>query len=307
MTAAVQALPREFRGRLHRLHDALAKPNQEALTLLPGTMVRFRFIQSTAWATVAGLLGACFIAGLYWLLLQQHWYVHLGTFNHGSGLKSQWDTLFTASSWPDYRHALRDLGEPAVAVMGVRTLLAKPGYWNVRVGRARLLIAPLVLLAILVALAAGGTWLLDFGGPAAWAHLATVAGHPGFNLDGAFAWAGRASLGHLALGFVIGQALHRYWAPIGATLQGFLIDRAVDRAKAPGGTIPLWEKLPLAPPVLRERFAREWREDDAAVTLGRAHRRAITDAVVLITVITVVGAIAKFWIAHGHAFPYLAP
>ena len=135
------------------------------------------------------------------------------------------------------------------------------------------------------------------------------AGHRGFTLDRAFAFAGRASIGQLALGAIIGQVLHRYWAPVGATLQGLALERSAARAKG-RGWIPLWERLPLAPPVVRERFAREWREESSIRLPGKASRtRRLVLGVMLAlgVLVTMLGILAKFWIAHGHSVPYLAP
>lgn len=293
------------RGFLRRTHDTLAKPPAEARILPNGQPVRLRFIQSLIWTAVAGVLGACFIAGLYYLVLEQHWYIHAGRFNHGSSLKLWWDNgmgWITSGAWPLYRHGLRDLGEPAAATMAVRTLLAKAKYWDVRVSTLRLVTAPLVLLAITLGMALGGIWLLDFGGPAAWAHIFTALHRPGYKLHLGFL--ATVSAGNLFLGFIIGQVLHRFWAPVGATLQGSMLDRAVDRAES-HGRIPVWVRMPLSPPVIRERFATMYCQA-LPEQPGRTHRVVLSVAIFLITWITIAGAIAKFWIAHGHGFPYLA-
>jgi hypothetical protein len=286
--------------------STLAKPPAEARTLPNGCLVRMRFTQSAAWTAVAGVLGACLIAGLYYLVLEQHWYIHAGSFNHGSSLKAWWDNgmgWIKSGAWFLYRHGLRDIGEPAAATMAVRTLLAKAKYWDVRVSTLRLVTAPLVLLAITLGMTLGGIWVLDFGGPAAWAHIFSGIGHPGYRLN--LGWLGKISAGNLALGFIIGQVLHHFWAPVGATLQGFILDRAVDRAEA-HDRVPLWVRLPLSPPVIRERFASMYRRTGSVEQPGGTHRLALTVAVFIITAVTIVGAIAKFWIAHGHGFPYLA-
>lgn len=301
MTAVQAPAAPPRRGFFRRGIRILAKPNKEAQNLLSGRRVHLRFLQSLAWVVIAGILGASFMAGLYYLVLEQHWYIHIGSFNHGSSAKKWWDSgmgFIHSGSWVSYRHALRDLGGPAVATMAIRTLLAKPKYWDVRVSTARLVTAPLVILAATLLLCLGGTYLLDFGGPAAWAHLF---GHHRLHLG----FLGRASAGQLILGFIIGQILHRYWAPVGATLQGFVLDRSIDRAQSPGGHVPLWVRLPASAPVVRERFAKMYRSNDEIKPVGGTHRLALSVSLAAISLITIAGLIAKFWIAHGHGFPYL--
>lgn len=323
---AVQAPParRRQRGLISRLreaHAALARPDESASTLLSGHRVRLRFAQSTAWGAVMALAGVCLVAGGYFALLQQRWYIHITDihfwfvnitdFNHGASLKLWWDNgcgFIHSSAWYLYRHALRDLGEPAVAGMGVRTLLAGRKYWDVRISALRLAATPVIVLALAAGLILGGTWLIYFGMPDAWAHAASAAGHPGFTLGRQFSALGRLSAETIALGILIGQVLHRTWAPAGATLQGFILDRSVDRAQAVNlGRIPLWEKLPIAPPVLRERFAKMWRENGAVGETGGTHRKVLTAVIVVMVLLIILGALAKYPIAHGVRIPYINP
>jgi len=272
-------------GPVRRFLRKLRKPNDEARTLLSGKEVHLRFIQSAMWSTVAGVLGASFVAGLYYLILQQYWHVP-GT-AHGASLKAWWDGgmgWIHSGNWAVYRHGIRDLCEPAFAIMAVRTLLASPKHWDDRVGTARLIIAPVVLMAAAVGMAIGGVWLLNFSGmPAFWGS-------------------------QLVLGIVISQVLHRWWAPVGATLQGFVLDRSVDVAR--GGSlltrphVPLWETYPLSPPVMRERFAMKYRNDTTIEARG-THRLVMTLLVAVLILVTVAGVLAKFLIAKGVYVPYM--
>lgn len=283
--------------------------------LVNGRRIRFRWGQMTLWSAVAGFAGACFVAGLYLLLLQVHWYVHIGSarfeiFN----LKPWWDGLFSSKSWVLYRHGLRDLGEPAAATIAVMTLLAKPQWWGVRLSTLRLAITPVVLAVVAIALITGGIWLLDFGLPALWHHL-----WGGYRVT-APPWIARSSWQNLVLGFIIGKVLHRIWVPAGATLQGYRIDRAVNRALLTGSR-PRWTGLPVVPPVLRERFSWDYegkrlkvRPGISALDIAGSMSRPTRTNRVLMAVLaaaglvfTVIGGIAKFWIATHHGFPYLAP
>lgn len=275
-----------------------------------GQVIRFRWEQMLAWSVAAGFAGACFIAGLYFLWLQLKWHVHWGAFNHGSSLKLWWDNLFSFKSWALYRHGLRDLGEPAAATAGVRTLLAKPKWWTVRL-KAWQLAAVLLLLAVTaVALITGGTWLINFGLPAAWHAL-------GWHRVTGPDWIAHSSWENLALGLlVIGPVLHWIWAPAGATLQGYRIDAAVGRALAARRT-PLWVNWPAVPPVVRERFAwdlasRQRSQRGSIVhpaqlheQLGRGTRIFMAVLVAVGVLVTLTGIIAKFWISAHHGFWYL--
>jgi hypothetical protein len=196
----------------------------------------------------------------------------------------------------------------------VKTLLAKPKWWNVRLGTWRLAATPVILAVVAIALIAGGIWLLDFGLPALWHDVL------GTYRVTAPAVIAHSSWQNLLLGLVIGQVLHRIWAPAGATLQGYAIDRSVDRAMAHGGIVPRWAVLPDVPPVVRERFAWDLVRQQQRVRIGTANqsqyiheqpsrvtRALMTALVVAGALFTLAGIIAKFWIATGHGVPYLAP
>ncbi len=276
-----------------------------------GMLIRFRREQMLAWSVAAGFAGACFVAGLYYLWLEVKWHIHLSGFNYGSSLKLWWDNLFTSRSWPVYRHGLRDLGEPAAATVGVKTLLVKPKWWTFRLKTWQLAATPLLLAVAAVALIAGGMWLINFGLPDAWHGL-------GWPRIAGPAWIAHSSWENLALGLlVIGPVLHLIWAPAGATLQGYPIDAAVDRALVTGHT-PFWVGLPVVPPVIRERFSWDYdgqrrRQAGKIVHPAQLHQQPGRGIRVLVAVllgfgvlITLVGIVAKFWIASGHGFWYLS-
>lgn len=303
--------------------DIRALGKSQAL-LLTGDRVHGRFVQSLYWSVAAALLGAAFVAGLYDGILQVHWYIHVGDFHvELFYLKNWWDDLFPYNWWPLYRHAaFRDIAEPAVATMAVKTLLASRKWWGVRVGNARLLTSPLVVVVLTLGLGVLGVWLTDFAFPAVWAWTCTELGHPGFKVSARFL--GNASASQLALGFIIGQVVHRYWAPVGATLQGAFLDRAVDRRQAIVGAagvstdealridaagwhiIPAWVRLPLSPPVLRERFAEMWR-GNLAVKIRKGHGKVIALMLVFVALVTLLGLVGHYWAGAGHTVPYLFP
>jgi hypothetical protein len=300
---------------------ALGKPEAPLLT---GGEVHGRLVQSAYWSAGAALMGAGLVAGCYDGFLQVNWFIHIGSFYvHLFYLKNWWDNLFPYNWWPLYRHAaFRDIAEPAVATMAVKTLLAGRKWWGVRVSNLRLLTSPLVVVFLTLALGVLGVWLTDFAFPAAWGAVASAVGHPGFKVSAHFL--GTLSASQIILGILIGQVVHRYWAPVGATLQGATLDREVDRKQeivtrtgidmkraiqidnAGWHITPAWVRLPLSPPVIRERFAEMWR-GNAEVKIRKGHGRLIALATVFLVLVTLLGLVGHYWAGAGHSVPYLFP
>lgn len=305
LAAALRARTRPLAAR-----TLIPGPSPDRRLLVSGRHVRARGLQMTAWSAAAGFLGAAFVAGLYFAVLEVRWYVHVGPVHFQLfWLKPWWDSgmgFVRSGNWPLYRHvAFRDLPEPAFATMAVMTLLARPRWWDTRVGTARLVTAPLILVAATFAMGLGGVWLLDFALPDAWHAAFSAAGHPGFRVPAGPL--GKLQLPELALGFLMGRALHRLWAPVGATLQGYQLDRAVARAQG-RGRAPLWVSLPVMPPVIRERFSQMWREGRSGTAGGRVNRWVIGAMTLLIVLVTALGVTAHYWVGTlGHSVPYLAP
>jgi hypothetical protein len=274
-------------------------------TLVTGKHIHLRTAQMVFWSVIAAVLGAGFVAGLYFGILQVDWHVHVGSVNFQLFyLKKWWDSgmgVTHSGNWVLYRHAaFRDIAEPALATMAVLTLLAKPRWWGVRVGTLRLVTAPVILIAATFAMGILGVWLLDFGFPAAWHHVFGSHVLP-------LGFLGKASAGTLILGFLIGRVLHRWWAPVGATLQGHLLDRSADRAHRNGRT-PLWVKLPIAPPVIRERFSLMYRDDEEIRDVGTVNHWLILAIVTVFVLVTALGLAGHYWVGTlNQAIPYLAP
>lgn len=276
----------------------LLPPKPEPVRLLSGHYVHFRTEQMIGWGVVVGLLGACFFAGLYFGLWEVNWHIFY--------LKPWWDA---GSFWPRwlghwvvYRHAaFRDLAEPEGFIMFLGILLAKPSHWNDRCSTFRLIVSPVILVVLAAVLNVAGVWLLNFGLPA-----------PAVSFFASY------SLGTLILGFAIGHfVLRPFWAPVGALLQGNAIDQAVVFYRRWGRT-PVWEKLPVSPPVVRERFAARYRKGVSAVqvsrTASRWHKLAarsmpyvLSFVTLVIVLLTVLGGMAKYGFAHGWHVPFLYP
>lgn len=265
-----------------------------------GHYIHLRKVQMIVWGLIIGLCAAAAVAGGYLNWLEVNWHVHIGLVAFQIFyLKHWWDGgmgFIHSASWFLYRHGVRDLGEPAAAVMVVKTAMAKPKYWRKTLGPVALVARVFMLLVVALTLILGGVWLLDFGLPQL-GHILHWSHHIP---QPAAAWE------TFVLGLAIGFPLHRIWAPAGATIQGALVDRSVDRAKLTGRT-PLWYRLPLAPPVIRERFAWIWDHDIKIEEHGKASKWLVLGFCAVVAYFVVTGFIAHYWIGTGHNFPYLAP
>lgn len=312
---------RRVRDGIEGTRTALA--DSQAL-LLSGEEVRFRFVQSLYWSLFVGLVFAQFVFGLYDGVLQVHWYIHIpGVVDQNLfWLKPSWDKdgfgLVHSGNWPLYRHlAFRDVAGPALATMGIVTLLAKP-YKGKPVGTVRIVTAPLVIIALTFALGILGVYLAFFGLPDAWHHVFGNYTVPGTK------WLGYLSAANFVIGFAITKTLHRYWAPVGATLQGLGLDRSVDGwqgkisragmslddairySNAGLHILPSWQRRPIAPPVLRERWASMWRANKS-VSIKKGRLWVYAAVVVIFVLVAALGAVGHYVAGHGIAVPYLFP
>lgn len=312
---------RRVRAGVSGTRTALAEPQAR---LLSGEEVRFRFAQSLYWSVFTGLVFAQFVFGLYDGILQVHWYIHIpGVIDQDLfWLKPAWDKdgfgLVHSGNWPLYRHlAFRDVAGPALGTMGIVTLLAKP-YKGKPVSTVRIVTAPLVIIALTFALGILGVYLAFFGLPDAWHHAFGNYTLPGTK------WLGYLSAGNFVIGFVITKVLHRYWAPVGATLQGLGLDRSVGRwqgkvsragmslddaisySNAGLHILPSWQRRPVAPPVLREKWASMWRANKS-VSVGRSRLWVYVVVVVFFVLVAALGAVGHYVAGHGVTVPYLFP
>jgi hypothetical protein len=256
-------------------------------TLPNGHPIKFRPEQAIVWSIVLGFLFAGFAAGLYFGITQVNW--------HLFWLKPDWDGLFKYPWWETYRHvAFRDIPEPAFATLGVYTILAKPKYWVEKVATWRLALTPLAIIILIFALGVAGTWLLYF---APWTH--------NHDFSTVVAW---HSAGNLVLGFVIGHFMRYLWQPVGATIQGRILEGRADKA-ANLHHVPLWVRFPVAPPAIRERFTGLY-EKSLKVT-GNLYdsnpwRAVMIGAMVLVfVVITALGLLGHYWVGTGHMLSWL--
>lgn len=249
------------------------------MTLPNGKHIHFRRTQMLLWGVIAGAVFAAFMAGLYCTTTQLSYF--------GLSLKPAWDGLFKYPWWAVYRHtSFRDIPEPAFAVIGIMTLLVKPKYWDRKVSTARLVITPFVLILAVFALGIAATWALNYGLPP--------------SVRSALAW---HKAGNLLAGAVIAHLMRFLFAPVGAVIQKHLLEGSADRAAA-RKRVPLWVKLPDAPPTLRLRFSHMYARSRAVY--GDLYRKnaaktwIIGTGIVFFTVVAVIGFISHYYFGTGH-------
>jgi hypothetical protein len=284
---AVTATPPEGRRRLFGLLGP--KP---ARIPVNGKPIRARGLQQLVHGSLFGVLGVCLFAGVYFAVIEVPWHiwVHIGSFQWRTGtslIKHWWDGgmgFIHSGDWYLYRHAIRNDGEPAAFALFGSMIAAPPKYWGRKIGTLRLIATPPLLLLATLALIVGGTWVIIHWLPANWSYSACS----------------------LVLGLAIGFAMRPLWKPAGATLQGFLVDRAVDVSRAKGRD-PLWERTPLGPPSPRERYSEMKANDTDTETRSPASRGVIITILIAAFLLVVLGALAKFGFAHGLHVPYLYP
>lgn len=236
--------------------------------------IRLRGMQQVIWVAMSIALGAGFVAGLYWLFLQQHY-----PFLPGSGsAKAWWDGgmgFIHSSKWPKLRHGVRDLGEPAAwTVVGALLLLKSKDH--PRILPAWLLILWSAVLGVAtIAATIGITWVINFTAFS--------------KVHDPYSWK------QLAAGILLGLFLKRAWAPVTGTIRYHVISQT-------SGT-PLWVRFPLLSPAWRQ----EWLDTHQGVA-GKADANwkavaLVSLGVLLFLFIAVVGNLAKYAIPHGVHIP----
>lgn len=275
------------------------KEKPAPIAMANGKPARFRFVQNILGRAMVAFFAAALVAGLYFNITQVRW--------GPVYLKPGWDGLFTSPMWEFYRHGYRDQGEPLYAFLFVGTIVAAQKTWSHRAGWLRMTVSMPLLLIMSIAGITGGIYVLYVLLP----KLPGIGDPPNhFILLG----------GTLLMGFILGKLIQPIWVPVGATINGWLMDRSVDRYEIrrmhdTGAPIPFWVRHWWSAPLqMRERWVWQ-REHNAEITARkrlplwlRIPARVLTAACGLLVVYLVVtGIIAHFWIGAGHDFPFLAP
>ena len=278
------------RERAIRKHEA-----KTPIAMANGKPAKFRFVQKLIWSAVVGALAAAFVAGLYYNITQVRW----GSFY----LKPAWDGLFPQAGWEYFRHGYRDQGEPLLAFLIVGTIFAKQKLWSKRVSGLRIVTAPLLLILVAFAWISAGVWVLYYGLPL----LPGIGSPPNHYI---------LLAGTVLIGFLGGKLIKPLWTPVGATINGALIDRSVDeycirKAADPSVQTPFWVRhWWTAPLPTRERWVYQMGHNEEITDRRNAPlwlRLLAILPLLLVAYFVVTGFIAHFYIGSGHDFPFLAP
>jgi hypothetical protein len=282
------------RAALRAQEPAKEKKGKKTYPLLPsGHPIHFRKTQKLAWGLMAGVLGVGFIAGLYFLGLQIDWHNVFPFVPRGTSAKAWWDNgmgFITSPNWKNgiWRHGVRDKAEPEVwAIVGGILLGASLSRHVIKL--PLLVLGGLLMFAAVIAGALLITWFINFG--------------PGKHLNNAHNWQ------DFVLGFLIGHAIHYAWMPMANSIRYQLVSFKLHRTT----DVPVWVRLPLAPPGWRDMWSLLKAEGVGPVSLKKKEdkykqsRYVVPLLVLIFLLIAVVGILAKYPIAHGVHIPVLNP
>jgi hypothetical protein len=285
--------------------------------------IKHEKIQGRAQVIVVGVLIGLIVSGLYAGTTQVHWYVpHIwGLYWQGWDLKYGWDvttgnwlaqhTWFITSgpkgNWLYYRHNVRDIGIPSLAIFGVMSIFTPANYSGKQYRGWRLALSLVLFFLAFAVLVTVGTWigLLAINRP----------GHTGafFAAHDFLLWVG--------LGIIISQVLHHLFGPVGASLQSKWVELSVDNYwRGGGGTYPKWVRTNWLTPVTARRLfdtiaLKDWAtgEGERLIAEGpNALSKAIWILAGLVLPVALwlaaLGFIFHFLVGtFGMSIPYLAP
>lgn len=235
--------------------------------------IRARKYQQVQWGALSVVLGTGFVAGWYWLVLQQHY-----PFMPGSGsLKLWFDNgmgFIHSGKWPEERHGIRNLGEPAAwTIFAALLLLPAKKKPNILPTWLLVLYGSLVAVVTLAATVAI-TYGLD--------HAAAI------KVD-KFQWE------QLAAGVALGFILKRAWEPVTGTIRYHVISKTYG--------VPIWVRLPLLSPSWRQEWIDAHPNDKTDAKVNWWAVVFTTLGVLVFLFVAVVGVLAKWAIARGVHVP----
>lgn len=290
--------------------------------------IKHEKLQTKGQIITAGFIIGLIVSGLYFGITQVHWHIHIGSFYWpGFWLKHAWDDTagtwlsahtylhagkinfhwITPSNWYYYRHNIRDIGIPSLAIFGVMSVFTSANYSGKQYRGLRLLLSLVLFFAAFVVLVAAGTW----------AGLFAIHAHGGvgrfFTAHDFILW--------VVLGVVISQVLHRLFGPVGASLQSKWVELSVDNWwRKGGGEYPAWVRWNYIIPVTaRRRFdetaQKDWMTGEAAMLINdgpNMYSKLVWWAAGLVLpaafFFAVLGFIGHFLVGmFGMHIPYLAP
>jgi hypothetical protein len=253
-----------------------------------GRPIKARLVQTLVWGVAVGTASTWVIAAIYYLTVE----LRYGPF----WLKPGWDGLFSQTWWDPVRHDIRDVYEGVLATIGVKSVMAN---WHKKqyreVGWLRVATSPLLIFVAAAPFVIGGAWLLNAVNYSTGIPASATSWEPQWLAT----FLSQYNWQPLLLGLIAGRIVHPLFAPVGNTIQLFFVERAVAQSRRTG-RVQLWARLPLAPPVVRERYAWLMDRHIKVGTYGRASAVAINVLAVVTGLLSAYGGYIKLWFAkHG--------
>jgi hypothetical protein len=214
-----------------------------------GKEIRFRLLQTRLFVLVVGLMGVCFVSGLYYGIFEVHWWIpftHVSLFYN----KPWWDhEIWKVAWWTDgaWRHGERDLNEGLVCLLlGLKALSVKwENHYDETTGVLTVAWRFIASLILGEALILAALWISTFG--------VLMARHKSFSVHYAEFSASYLQYVYITAGLAIGLVVNLLvWKPAGRTIQRWLAEFSAGWWYRTG-RMPIWIRFALTTPELRER------------------------------------------------------
>jgi hypothetical protein len=214
-----------------------------------GRDIRFAFLQNKAWLVIGGFMCVMAVSGVYFAILQVHWYWWPG--HSLFFLKTWWDHLFHYTWWTGglWRHGVRNDVEGEIALLiGIKALAGSwRKYWDEHTSDLELVLRAIASLIVGAALIVASLWIATFG-------IAMIK-HRSLHVHYVTPPAKITEYIYIAIGLIVGWIVTKLvWRRAGTAIQRYLAEQSV----AWWGRLnrmPVWIYLPLTPPALRQEVS----------------------------------------------------
>ena len=227
--------------------DAAVLPPPPKDIHVGGHKIHFRFLQTRAWVLIMGIAGVCFVSGVYYALTQVHWFWWPG--HSLFYLKPGWDHLVHRTWWTDgtWRHGVRNIGEGLVALLlGLKALSASwKKHYSERLGGFDVFMRFIASLVLGMAIILASLWVVTFG--------VAMIRHGSLSVNYVKPAGKYIEYAYIAIGVAVGFVVtFLTWKPAGRMIQRYLAEFSASWWYR-HNRMPLWIRLPLTSPELRER------------------------------------------------------
>jgi hypothetical protein len=271
--AAVNAVTKPFNRKDPILCDGKAIPHWQWWAL------------QIAWSAIAAFCASLIIMSLYYLITQVRYHVMIDGHEYVYWLKPAWDRLLDrqvgTQKWDLSRHLGRNLLDPVLATLFVKSLLANwKHHPDSRAPMWYVALSPLIVFTAALALIIPFCWVVFWGVPAIGNHIPIT-------------------VVQICGGILIGQIIHRVYAPAGRTIQGYFVDRQEFKYLADGNARKHAPARWL-PPMVQELYWHDLTDDKYPSKPGSWVKFIIPVFAAFCIAAVVFGGIVKFGVAPGH-------